>query len=275
MINTSENFKYKIIQTEDGTPTIYSDEYNESMHSIYGAYEEALYKHIYPSRILELNKKEISILDIGFGIGYNALASIIEFKNKRPNSIIDIVSFEKDRSFIHLLDSIQFNDERDEYYKVLKIALKEGQYKSGNLSIMIIYGDARESIKSFKNIKFNAVFQDPFSPGKNPELWTVEFFKEIYNIIDEKGILTTYSSAPQIRRGLIEAGFIIGKGPSVGKKREGTLASKTDAIPELSGDKIKSLMEDIKSTPYHDYTFKENREDILTGRINTMKKIRA
>ena len=170
MTQPSENFKYKIIQTEDGTPTLYSNEFNESMHSIYGAYEEALYKHIYPSRILELNKKDISILDIGFGIGYNVLASIIEFKSKRQNSTIDIVSFEKDRSFIHLLDSIQFNDERDEHYKILKNALKEGQYKSNNLSIKIIYGDARESIRTLKNAKFNAVFQDPFSPGKNPEL---------------------------------------------------------------------------------------------------------
>jgi tRNA U34 5-methylaminomethyl-2-thiouridine-forming methyltransferase MnmC len=74
---------YKIIVTEDGSFSLYSEDYCQAMHSASGAYREALLKHIYPSRILDKINKDLFILDIGFGIGYNALALLYEFTRKK------------------------------------------------------------------------------------------------------------------------------------------------------------------------------------------------
>jgi len=266
-----ENPDIKIIKTEDDSLSLYSDEYEQAMHSTSGAYQEALLKHIFPSMILESPRDELYVLDIGFGIGYNILALIIEFTRKNTNQRLNIISLEKDNSINSLIRKIVFYDEREKIYAKIKDCFSTGSMDYDGWSIEIKFGDARKSVKELNAYIFDAVFHDPYSPSKNPELWTVEFFKEIKNIMKEGAILTTYSSASQIRMALAEAGFNIYKGPSVGKKREGTLASHGNTITGLEQIDILNLKTDIASIPYRDYYLKDTREEIITRRI-TMKK---
>ena len=59
--------------TKDGSVGLYSSADNDIYHSVYGAYSEAYDKFILPANFGEFlkNNKEIKILDICFGIGYN------------------------------------------------------------------------------------------------------------------------------------------------------------------------------------------------------------
>ena len=265
-----------MIATKDGSYTLYSEEYKEAMHSNSGAYEEALYKHVYPSKIMECQHERIMVLDIGFGIGYNALASIIEFSRRESHQNLHIISLERDSSCYSLMKDIHFGDDRDVIYDEIKTAfLSKRELLSERYSLMIILGDARNSIKCIRGVAFDAIFHDPYSPSKNSELWSVEFFKEIYRVTNNSGILTTYSSAPQIRMALIKAGFRIGRGPSVGGKREGTLASIDGNIPYLTDNDIKELRIDIRSTPYRDYLLSDSRENILKRRIKDIRMKRV
>lgn len=263
--------QYSLVITGDGSPSLHSDEYNEAMHSISGAYEEALLKHVYPSRILECGKKNLYVLDVGFGIGYNALALIKEFINNRNSRFLHIVSLEKDFSFFNLMNGICFGDERDALYTVLKSAFIRGTAGTDEFRIEVIKGDARISARSLQERVFDAVFHDPYSPSKNPELWSVDFLKIIRGLISDSGILTTYSSAPQIRAALIMAGFRIGAGPSVGRKREGTLASVDDLITQMDAGCRLDLMNDRKAVPYRDEKLDAARKDILERRIEEMR----
>jgi len=267
--------KFSLIQTEDGTSTIYYDEYSEAMHSTSGAYEESLLKHIYPSRILEQSPGEINVLDIGFGMGYNVLALVAELEKINYPGRVNVISLERDRSYLSLLDTIRFNDDRDHIYNDIKRAFSHGEKSRGNISIKIILGDARDSLARLENMEFHALFQDPFSPFKNPELWSLEYFSRIYEITSSTGILTTYSSAPQIRKALIDSGFIIGRGPSVGKKREGTIATKSGVIKPIESNEILELEKNVKSTPYRDLTFQDSREEILERRLEEMRLKRS
>ncbi len=121
---------------------------------------------------------------------------------------------------------------------------------------------------------FHAVFHDAFSPSKNPELWSADFFSEIYRVGADGCMLTTYSSAPQVRGALLEAGFTIERGPSVGKKREGTLAAKGDISQPLGDSELEEIRNDVKSTPYRDPGLVSTREEILARRISAMKVAR-
>ena len=85
---------FNLVKTEDGTYSLYSNEYSQAMHSISGAYNEALYKHVYPSNILENHNDDLFILDIGFGLGYNILALIAEFSKKDTEQKLHIYSLE-------------------------------------------------------------------------------------------------------------------------------------------------------------------------------------
>ncbi len=245
------------------------------MHSSSGALSESLLKHVYPSKILEREEESIYVLDIGFGLGYNILALIDEFQKRKKKSFLKIISLENDFSYLSLLKEISFPGKTGEIYDLIKaIAEGTGEFNDDRLSIKIIPGDARESIKRMSGMFFDAIFHDPFSPSKNPELWSVEFFIELFRLAADHGILTTYSSAPQIRMALLSAGFRIGRGPAVGKKREGTLAAKGGQITSLQDQEINDIINNIKSAPYRDHDLNESRENILAGRIDEMKQRR-
>jgi chorismate dehydratase len=212
---------YDLVQTRDGTCTLHSGEYGETMHSVSGAYEEALLKHVRPSGIVDSAAANKYVLDVGFGLGYNILALLAEFIEKNSGGNIYIFSLEKDRSLISMMDRIVFNDERDDIYALIKRAYAHCSAQNENIEIRVMLGDGRDTIKNISGVLIDAVFFDPYSPSKNPELWSVEFFQETYRLMSDTGILTTYSSALQIRMALVEAGFIIGRGPAVGGKRGG------------------------------------------------------
>jgi len=269
----NDNKEY-LIKTDDGTTTLFSNEYDQAMHSTSGAYAESLLKHVIPSGILEKQQKTLNVLDIGFGMGYNILALINEYYYKKQNNTLNIISLEKEKSYAQFMDKIRFNDERDKIYSFVKKAYSQGEVHDKNINIILKFKDARKIIQDLDSETFDAVFQDPFSPSKNPELWSLEYFKNIHRIIKKEGILTTYSSASHIRRALIEAEFHIGKGPSVGKKREGTIASPSPLQNGLFSEDISAILNDPKSVPYRDSSLSLNRESILQGRLNEIKKLK-
>jgi tRNA U34 5-methylaminomethyl-2-thiouridine-forming methyltransferase MnmC len=267
---------YSLVETADGSYSLYSDEDGESMHTKAGAYDESVRKHVELSRLIEKSKKrkKLRVLDVGFGLGYNILALMQTVKN----CPVEIVSLEYDGSIAEWLDKISFGDERDADYAVIKKAFHAGYAEKDDFSIKVIIGDARKSVSdlALAGELFDAVFQDPYSPSKNPELWTLDYFFIIAKLMNDSAVLTTYSSAVQVRRAMIEAGLRVGSCPSTGIKKEGTMASKdSDMLPGiLDAEELQELLENVKSEPYRDLSGSDERELILQRRIDAMKKIR-
>ena len=249
--------------TGDSTVTIYSEECREAMHSSAGAYRESVVKHVRASGILDTRCDRISILDVGFGIGYNILAALAETAKARPGVFISVVSLEKNRDCLPLMENLGFGDERDAIYGTVKEAFRKGSWRSEQYEITVLFGDARDTIRSIESAAYDAVFHDPFSHLKNPELWSLEFFREERRLMSGTGVLTTYSAAPQVRSALLDAGFIIGRGPVFGNKRGATMASRSPAIPSLSRAEIVELRKNPQSLPYRDPELKDSRETIL------------
>lgn len=259
----------RLVDTEDGTRTIYMEDYDEAMHSSHGAYGESLIKHVEPSCLLE-KKGPLTVFDIGFGMGYNILALLSCLKERAPGKEISIYSFELNNAWGDLLREVSFDDERDDIYALLRRAFEGEVVREGPWRVNVIFGDARQTIHDMADLGADAVFQDPFSPSRNPELWTVEFFTSLYKAMKEDAVLTTYSGALHVRGALLAAGFSIGRGPGMGKKREGTLAGKKTIFPPLTGGETRDILDNVKSTPYRDVTGKDAREEILQRRIDEM-----
>ena len=59
--------------------------------------------------------------------------------------------------------------------------------------------------------KFDIVYFDAFAPDVQPEIWSREIFRKIYNVLNRDGILTTYSAKGTVRRLLLETGFKVEK----------------------------------------------------------------
>lgn len=270
-MTSCNNKSYSYVETDDGSISVYAHEYGQTMHSISGGYEEALYKHVIPSGVTTLQKDEISVLDVGFGLGYNILALLHCCERDDRFSKIKVVSLESEDTIGKLVAEIRFNDEKDHVYDKVKAAARSGKYTDKKIHINILFGDARCTLKTVNNTRFDGVFHDPFSPASNPELWSVEFFSLLKERMEPRAVLTTYSAALQVRMAMMEAGFIIGRGPSVGGKKEGTLATIHGSIKTLNLDEMAGIRSAVRATPYREKSGLDTRDDLLHRRREEMR----
>ncbi len=214
----------ELIITEDGSNTLFSKKYNQPFHDLKtGAIKESLTKHVIPAFDFHKEKKHLRILDICFGIGYNTLSTIFYILKNNLNISIEIFSPEFDLKLIKSLEEFKYPNEFNEILPIIKALSKDLKYKDDTISITICISDAREYIKTLKNI--DIVYQDAFSSEVNKELWTVEYFRDIFKICNENAILTTYAVSTNIRLSLYESGFEIYQIKPVKKKQ--TIAFKT------------------------------------------------
>jgi predicted methyltransferase len=201
--------------TEDGSLTCYDEKTEEFYHSLSGAKEEAREKHVAP--VLDFLKKnndnkELVVLDFCFGLGYNSYVFIEEMLKINKDAKIKVIAIDNDQEIVDIAFNIF-----DDFLNEIK--------SNKNIAIEVIMGDAKEKIKEIKE-KIDVCFFDPFSPKKKPELWSEEVFRNIYNLMKGKAILTTYSCAKSIRENMKKAGFIVTDGPIIGRWCPATLGIK-------------------------------------------------
>jgi tRNA U34 5-methylaminomethyl-2-thiouridine-forming methyltransferase MnmC len=199
---------HKMVLSEDGSYTAYSKEYDEHYHSTKdGALHESLVKHVIPAFKIKQYQEEINILDICFGLGFNALATLYFVKSNNITNKINIYSPELDADLVNSLKNFTYPKEFDGFKHIISELVDKGFYDDESWHVEIFLGDAREYIKRFSHQKFDIVYQDAFSPSVNPVLWTKEYFRDIKKIIKDDGVLTTYSTALKTRVALYENGF--------------------------------------------------------------------
>ena len=68
--------------------------------------------------------------------------------------------------------------------------------------------------------KYDLIYFDAFDPVVQPELWTADVFRKLYNASKPGCILVTYCSKGTVRRALTEAGFSVVKIAGPKGKRE-------------------------------------------------------
>jgi tRNA U34 5-methylaminomethyl-2-thiouridine-forming methyltransferase MnmC len=208
-MNKFNNDLHTITLSNDGTYTAYSKEYDEHYHSTKdGALSESLFKHVIPTLKIQHNKKEVNILDICFGLGFNTLSCIYYCKKNKLDVKLNIYSPELDSDLINSLNDFTYPEEFLKLKHIIKSLVQNSTYKDDNIYIELFVGDARGYIKKFNNF-FDIVYQDAFSPTTNPTLWTKQYFYDIKKAMKKDGVLSTYSTAIRTRLALYENDFNI------------------------------------------------------------------
>ena len=261
----------KII-TEDGSISFRSEKFNENFHSKAGAYYETKNKFINPSRLKRFQNKSINVLDICFGIGYN---SALLFQNLIiESSNLNWYGLELDkRPLNYALNEEKFKNLWDpKVIKILNSLDLKNLYKNDTFDCKLKVGDARKEILNLpKEVNFDLIFLDGFSPQKCPEIWSYEFLSKLKNKIKNEGYLITYTSSAAVRKSLKNLGFnLYNIIPTLSKKNlwsNGTLATfdnqhNNPFIKKLSGMEIEHLNTKA-SIPYRDPTGEMLSKEIL------------
>ncbi len=266
----------KIVNTNDNCQTLFSERFGETYHSVSaGAFTESIKKFCEPCNVFERAKsKNIKLLDICFGLGYNTVAFIDTVMKSNRKCKMSILGIERDLDVIKaslLLNWGGFN----RWKWVIKKLLENRGFNHGfqtlslkrkELKILIYIGEARKVLssteKQYKNWG-DVAFHDPFSPKVNCELWTEDFFKIINHMLKDKARFATYSAATPVRIGLIRAGFGVLEGPSIGRKGRSTVAIKGKRTDK---EFLKRLLRSNYAVPFRDPGLNGNPKDIKDRR---------
>jgi len=213
--------------TEDGFYTFYSDEVSEYFHSQGGALSETVFQYIdllhLPSRISTSSK--MRILEVGFGCGWGVISLISLAEILEPLEAIEIVSLEKDRRLVISALSQPFFKPYTHHLECEGSEVFEVSSPYFHLKVRL--GEATETVKALEKeeAQFDYFIQDPFSPSKNPSLWSEDWFISLRRIGSPRAILSTYCAATRARKSMKAAGWFVCRAPGFGRKRESTLAS--------------------------------------------------
>lgn len=213
----------EILTTSDGIPTLHIPAWNESYHSKHGVLMEASHVFI-QNGLLKTNKKQINILEIGFGTGFNALLTF--FENQKLEKSINYFGIEKFPLQLHEIKQLNYSD----YFSNSQLAKKvwfamhtndEKYFKEyhQNFNFKMLQVDFFD-LKNMTLPPIDLVYFDAFGARVQPELWTESLFEIIYNKMNINSLLTTYSSKGSARRAMQAVGFEVQKLQGPNGKRE-------------------------------------------------------
>ena len=217
----------EIVITADGSHSIHLPEWDESYHSKHGAVQEA--QHVFIKNGLDcfLNKEKLSILEIGFGTGLNAYITLLEsIKRNIPIKYYGIEAYPLTLSEVLNLNYSEVLDKNQ--YKGMYEEMHKGVWgKSFPLNETF---ELTKQQMFFQDIddkeQFDLIYFDAFGYRVQPELWSVEIFKKMYDALLPGGILVTYAARTVIKKALVEVGFSVEILPGPPGKREMTRAKK-------------------------------------------------
>jgi hypothetical protein len=162
----------------------------------------------------------------GTGMGVSILAEILGSSFLSENKIeINFISLEEDENLI----KFYFYKHSINYHKNTDNIFEATINPSNNVKInlKIICGDARKMTKKFIPYHFaHAIFQDAFSIKKNPSLWTVEWFEDLYDLSRDECIMSTYCASAVARRSMLLARWNWKTSAGFGVKKSSTIATK-------------------------------------------------
>ncbi|MCB0214680.1 MAG: tRNA (5-methylaminomethyl-2-thiouridine)(34)-methyltransferase MnmD [Anaerolineae bacterium] len=223
--------------TGDGSDTLYSAAYDETFHSTFGALTETEHVFLRATGVAQhlAGGQPARVLEVGFGTGLNFW--VTAHHSLMTGTPLDYVSLEKYLLPVATLARLNHGDlpavaqEIRQAFLEWRANLPDPlpaaplQWRFGDgIRLELVIGDA--VTVPIPSRDYHAVYQDAFSPEKNPELWTQEFFARLFGLLRPGGKLATYSVKGEVRRRLAAVGFQVHKQPGPPGKREILVAVK-------------------------------------------------
>lgn len=249
---------YKIVELKNGARSIRSLADAETFHPGIGPVAEAEALYVRQLRLPERVREtagEFVIWDVGLGAAANALTAIklISENLPRPKSLC-LVSFDQTGDALRF--ALQHAGELDYpagFENQIAGLLQKNSvaFQTGRLSVnwRFVGGDfpswlSRSSRGNEAQIekenqrlltsaaaKFSphAILFDPHSPRKNPAMWTVSLFENLFRALDPRRpcALANFTRSTLARAAMLLGGFFVGVGHATGFKEETTVAANT------------------------------------------------
>ncbi len=261
------------VPTGDGSSTFFSDEFGEWFHSREGAIAEAEQTYVQVTRLAERAERgSVAILDVCYGLGYNSAAALAAIWRVNPNCQVTLRALEIDAAVPKAAIAQHLTDPWPLPVQQTLAALATAhQQHAAHLDAQLLIGDARQRLLELPTWQADAIFLDPFSPTRCPQLWTVEFLQQVVARLKPTGRLATYSCAAAVRAALLALGLNIGATTAAGRQWPGTVASFTEVFTPLS-PREQAHLQTRAAVPYRDPTLQASASVIQAERAQRQQQ---
>ena len=198
----------EIITTSDGSHTLRNKQLNETYHSIHGAVQEST--HVFIKNGLQYfyqtnQRKDISILEIGFGTGLNAWLTL---QHAAQNQIrINYQTLEPFPLAEEVWSTLNYADADRQHFDLIHNSSWEKE-----TSVTPEFSILKQKIslgEAMLNDRYDVIYFDAFAPSVQPELWVYDALKKVTERLNEGGVFVTYSAKGQLKRDLKSLGLTV------------------------------------------------------------------
>jgi tRNA U34 5-methylaminomethyl-2-thiouridine-forming methyltransferase MnmC len=232
---------YRLVKLASGAHSIHSLAHHETFHPVVGPVAEAQALYVQQLRLVERLRRHVGefvIWDVGLGAAANPLTVL--------RAARDVSASLRLLSFDHTLEPLTFALAHTQYLGYLSgfephlRRLLDQRHVSFTEGALAVRWDVH--LADFPTLltqplaltlpKPHTILFDPFSPAKNPAMWTQPLFAKLFRLLDPNRpcALPTYSRSTMLRVTLLLAGFFVGAGHATGQKEETTVAANTPAL---------------------------------------------
>ncbi len=214
-----------LIKTGDGSNSLLNSELDETYHSRHGAIQESI--HVFIKNGLKFwfgnnQAKEISILEVGFGTGLNALLTLQESrKEEKKFHYTTLEAFPVATELIDQLNYAQqldFDSAHQFFQNIHKCEWNAHVVITGNFIFEKRKGKIQEM--DLSNSFHDIIYFDAFAPAKQPEMWELPVLEKAVRSLKPNGIFVTYCAQGQLKRNLKSLGLSVESLPGPPGKRE-------------------------------------------------------
>jgi tRNA U34 5-methylaminomethyl-2-thiouridine-forming methyltransferase MnmC len=227
---------YRIVRLPNGACSVHSLAYAETFHPVVGPVAEANALYVGQLGLVErlrTHPRPFVVWDVGLGAAANAL-TVLNAARTVPCSI-HLVSFDQTLAPLefalahseHLGYLSQFKQPLKELLREHQLQLQEGACSVQWQVCVADFPALLRASPAAELPKPDLIMFDAFSPAKNPAMWTLEVFSNLFRRLDPQRpcVLPTYSRSTILRVTLLLAGFFVGVGQATGEKEETTIAA--------------------------------------------------
>jgi tRNA U34 5-methylaminomethyl-2-thiouridine-forming methyltransferase MnmC len=200
-----------IVQTADGSKTLFSKHFGEHYHSAFGAAGES--NHVFiEAGYLFTAAHPVSVLEIGFGTGLNALLTVQQAGRLNRHTFYEAIELYP----IHESVVCELSD--DAVFRSLHTAPWEQPVEI--MPGFVLHKRKSDLLQTAFTRSFDVIYFDAFSPAVQPEMWNRDIFAGLYAAMNHGAVLTTYCARGVVRRTLQSVGFSVERLPGAAGKRE-------------------------------------------------------
>ena len=207
-----------------------SDRYEDLYHSASGALEQAQYVFLQGNGLPERWRglEQFTILETGFGLGHNFLATWQAWKEDAQRSRhLHFVSFEAhpfsaldltrmlEKTATILPELVQ---QLIAQWPLLLPGIHRLEFENAKVSLTLFFGDIAQTAKRMQCYA-DAFYLDGFAPRVNPAMWSKRLFGQLVRMAAPNATAATWCAATQVRNDLQEAGFVVHRHPGFAFKR--------------------------------------------------------